>query len=474
MRYKRFLILLTLLVAGCATGPAYERPQITVSPEIFAATDTQTALPGTRPQYDWWKTFGSEVLNGLVEEALVASPDLAAAAARVLEAEAGVKGAKSTLLPTVSVGGSATRSKSSLSAFGGLGSVYRTSYSSTAQAAYELDLWGRLSSTRKSAWATLWAGEAQQRAVRQALIAGVVNGWLASREATQQYELALDTKDSYAQNLLMVEDRYRNGIVMAADLHLARQNLASATARTFQSKQDMLGARYRLETLVGRYPSGTISAEGDDLSVLPELAQVPSGLPADLLQRRPDLIAAEMQLVSANASISIAKADLFPRLSLTGSDGYTSSTLETLFKDAASIWSLAANLSMPLLNRGAVKSQVKVAEARTQQAQAAYVKAVLAGFQDVEMALTADREQNARRGFLRESAEHARRSQSIAQDNYSQGLSPYLNVLESQRRYFQARSDLLRAERLCREARINLILSLGGDWDESPAAVANK
>jgi outer membrane protein, multidrug efflux system len=469
LRYRRFLLLLPMLLAGCATGPAYERPQVVDMPLAFSAADTTVILPDTRPQYDWWKVFGSSELNDLVEEALVASPDLAAAAAQVLEAEAGVKGARSNLLPTVSIGGTGTRAKQSLAAMGGFGSIYRTSYSASAQAAYELDLWGRLSSTRKSAWATLLAGEAQQRAVRQSLIANVISGWLTTREATQQYELAVDTEDSYRRNLEMVEDRYRNGVVTASDLHLARQNVASAQARTQQSQQDMLGARYRLEILVGRFPAGEIGARGDDLSQLPEPAPVPAGLPADILKRRPDLMAAEMQLVGANAAISIAKADLFPKLTLTGSDGYTSSTLENLFKDASSIWSLAANLSMPLLNRGAVKSQVKAAEARTQQAQAAYVKAVLAGFQDVQVALTGDRQQGLRRGFLRESALHANRSLTIAQENYSQGLTPYLTVLEAQRRYFQAQSDLLRAERLRREARINLILALGGDWDQVPA-----
>ena len=464
LRSARLALPVILLSAGCGVGPAYERPEAVDTPPAYVATAAGTETPA--PEYDWWRAFGSAELDTLVREALDAGPDLAAAAARVMEARAAVRAAGASRLPTVDLGGSASRSKMSLANFG-MGSRLAESYNASATAAYEIDLWGRLSANRRSAWAGLMAGEAERRAVKQALISGVVRAWLGAREAAQQLELSESMLESYRRNLAMVEDRYDSGVVSAADIHMARQNVAAAAAGRDQLEQDMLNARYALEILVGRYPAGEAAAEGEDLAALPQLPPVPAGLPSDLMQRRPDIIAAEMRLVSANAAIGVAKADLFPRLALTGSAGYTSPELGELFKDASSIWNLAANLSMPLLNRGARTAQVTAAEARTDQARAAYVSAVLAGFRDVESALVADRQQAERRAHLRESVTHARRSLDIAESRYARGLDPLLNVLESQRRYDQARSDLLRAERFCREARVNLVLALGGDWDVS-------
>jgi len=218
--------------------------------------------------------------------------------------------------------------------------------------------------------------------------------------------------------------------------------------------------------LLGRYPAGALAADGPSVAELPALPPVPAGLPSDLLERRPDIQAAEMRLLSATESVGAAKAELFPKLAITGEYGYNSSLFEELLKDASNVWSLAGGLAMPLFNRGARTSQVDVARAGAAEAEAIYVKVVLNGFREVESALTAERVQQERRMHLRDSVEHARRSLAVAADRYRQGLDGFLSVLDTQRRLLQAEGDWLGAERAWRASRVDLIQALGGDWDE--------
>jgi len=311
------LILLTL-AAGCAVGPEYERPDVTAVPSAYAAASAPASADSVGAPSAWWLDFGVPEVDALVREALAANPDVAAAAARVMEARARLQGARSTRVPSVEIGGSASRSKMTLSRFGGRGSIYNNFFSATADAAYELDLWGRLSRTRQAAWASLLAGEAERRTVTQALIAEVVRAWLGIAESADQLSLGQRTQATYERNLAMVEDRYLRGVVSSLDLHLARQNLATARARSAQAVQDLSAARQRLELLLGRYPAGAESLGAGGLAALPALPAVPPGLPSSLLERRPDIVAAEMRLLAATAGVGAAKADLFPRLALTG------------------------------------------------------------------------------------------------------------------------------------------------------------
>lgn len=452
-----------LLLGGCAVGPDYERPDVTELPDGFVEAPS---APLAAPAHRWWTAFGSAELDTLVDEALAANPDVAAAAARLLAARARLDGANAGRLPSAEVGGSASRAQTTRARFGGQGSFYQNFFTASATVSYELDLWGRLSRTRRAAWAGVLAGEADRRTVQQALIANVVRGWLAAREADDQLALARGTLAAYVSSRDRVEDRYLSGVAASVDVHLARQNVASAEALVALREQQLAETRRGLELLLGRYPAGRAAADGPGVAELPGLPVIPAGLPSSLLERRPDIQAAEMRLRSAVESIGAAKGALFPTLRLTGEYGYNSSVFEELLKDASSIWNLAGNVAMPLLNRGAKSSQVEVARAQAAEAEATYVKVVLNGFREVESALTADRTQQIRREALAASVEHADRSLRVAEDRYRQGLDGYLTVLDSQRRLLQAQGDRLAAERAWRSARVDLIQALGGDWDE--------
>ncbi len=481
-------LLAAVLLAGCAVGPDYERPDLdTPVPAAWAnpAADTLAAAPTmddalpAGAAWRWWEAFGDTTLNGLVEAALERNHRLEQAVARVLEARAGVTGAESARWPTLEVGGQASRSKTSEAVLA-FGPVYGNAFAVTATARWELDLWGKLSRGKEAAVAALLAGEQNRRAVAQGLIADVVRTWLVIRELQLQVALTERTVASFERSQATVEERYRRGLVGALDLHLAGQNLAAARAQLPLFEQQLAGARRTMEILAGRYPAGTLRAsdlEGADgrlvAAVMPApLDPVPAGLPSELLDRRPDLMAAEANLAASVARIGQAKAALYPRIALTADGGTRSREVADLFTQGSDAWSLVGNLVMPLINRGATKAQIQAAEARAREAAAAYRGAVLQAFAEVENALDQDVRQGEREVHLSESTRRARRSVELAEDRYRRGLDNLLTTLESQRRLFTAESSLLATQRERRTARVDLIQALGGPWDEAPAADA--
>lgn len=469
------MVALAVALAGCARGPDYVRPDLGDTlpasyhaANVSAAETTTDIFLGT-----WWTAFGDTVLTDLVNESLVRNHDLAQAAARVLESRALLTGSRSAQWPAIEIGGSFNRSKFTLAQFGGRGSVHNTLYSAIASARYELDLWGRLSRAEEAALADLLAREADRRTVQQTVVADVVRTWLEAKELECQLALNQRTIANYESNLQLVEERYQHGLVPPVEVHLARQNLLSARALQPQWKQNLATARRRLEILAGRYPAAAAgrpdTGQPCDCALPPELPPVPAGLPATMLERRPDILAAELRLRAATAHIGEARAALFPRISLTGEAGYRTRELADLFKADASIWSLIGNLTAPLLNRGAQQAQVRAAEARTEQAVAAYRGTVLNALREVEVSLETERHQSERRLWLLGAVDQARRALNLAEDRYRRGLDNLLLTLDTQRRLYQTEAELIRTEHLTRAARVNLILALGGPWAGGPA-----
>jgi len=326
------------------------------------------------------------------------------------------------------------------------------------------------------------SSEQDRRAVAQGLIAEVVRTWLQIRELQMQVALTERTVANFQSNLVTVHERYRRGLVSPLDVHLASQNLAAARSAGPLYRQNLAVARRRLEILAGRYPAGNIQASdlesGDGTlaaQLMPDpLPPVPAGLPGELLERRPDLMAAELSLHSSVARIGEAKAALYPRISITGEAGSKTNELSNLFTNPTEVWSLAGNLFMPLINRGATQAQIKAAEARAQQATAQYRTTVLQAFSEVENALDQDYHQRNQETYLTDSVEQAQRSVNLAEERYRRGLDNLIITLESQRRLYNAESQLLATQRARRTARVNLIQALGGPWEElDPTTVAD-
>ncbi len=470
------------LLTGCTVGPDYVRPELTAAVPDGYVSAPASAAPGdpagaaasapadtllATPR--WWTAFADTTLDTLVARARRGNQDLAAATARVLEARAAVGGARADRWPAIEVGGTANRGKSSLQAFGGRGSFYRTQFEASLSTRYELDLWGRLSRAEEAARASLLQSHMNRRVVLQTLVADVVRTWLQVRELQCQLGLALRTRATYEQTLQTVQDRYVRGVAPALDLRLSRQNLLNTEATIPELRRQLAEAVRRLEILLGDYPAGELAHLDDArlraLAMPDPLPPVPAGLPSSLLARRPDLVAAEAGLHAAVANVGVATSRLYPSISLTGSAGYTGTELDQVFEAGNDVWSLTGNLVMPLINRGATQAQVEAAEARAEQAVAAYRQTVLVAFAEVENALDAERHQAAREAALAASVREARRSLDLARQRYRAGLDNLLSTLETQRRLLNAESSLLATQRAFRTARVNLILALGGPWD---------
>ncbi len=468
------LLLGLLGGAGCSLSPRYVRPDVPGADRAaYVQADSgsgalSTALPA--PLDAWWTEFGDPGLDSLVAEAFRQSPTLESAAARVLAAQAVATQAKAPLWPGVDLSGSATRRKSNLSGTGIGGSGFpmaRQSFTTeqfgaVATASWEVDLWGKLRDNQRVAWANLLATEEERRAVTRGLVAGVVSGWLEVGSLEAQVALGDETIRSHTRTVSLVESRYERGLVGPVDVHLAGATLASARAQQAQLEERLTHARQRLEVLVGRYPEGAAQTGG---WILREPPAVPPGLPATLLEERPDVRSAEHRLRAATAGVGVARAGLLPRITLTGEAGWRSEELADLLKDATSVWSLAASVVQPLFHRGAKLAAVRAAEASRRQAQAEYVGVVLNALREVEAALVTEVHLRDRRAALAEGAEHARRAADLAETRYARGVGEILTVLDARRQQYATESNLIAAERDQLLARVALIQALGGYWD---------
>ena len=330
---------------------------------------------------------------------------------------------------------------------------------------WELDLWGRLRSLDQAALADQQALLHDLAAARLSLAGQVCRAYFTAVEARQQLVLAERTVAAFAATLEDVRDRFRRGVRPALDVHLAATNLANAEASVAQRREALQRALRQIDVLVGRYPSGLATA-APELPTTP--ATPPAGLPGELLQRRPDLLAAERRVAAAGGRVAAARAALYPRLSLTASGGTTSLDLEDLVDDDFRFWSFGGNLLAPLFRGGALRAEVRQRDAQRREAFAAYGDAVLRAFAEVEDVLATDGELRQRRTALARAADHAVRALELARERWQLGLTDFLAVADGQRQAFQAQSALIAADRLRLENRIDLFLALGGGYEPEP------
>jgi len=464
MRKSALLILtITLAVSACTLGPDPERPQTAAdTAESFVnAEKTETTTIELTP---WWTRFGDQTTTDLVEQALENNTDLMVAAARLLEAEAAWGQSRSTLWPQVGYSVSGSRAKSSfVLPEMGRRTIYSTTYSDGINVSYQVDLFGKLKRTRQAAWSNLLAEHAARETVEHAVIAGVVRARVQVATAEQALEIATEIRTSWEKTLATVERRYRSGLVGAVDLHLARENLASVRAAETLIAASVKTARHGLDVLVGQRPgSGPVLPE--TLPELPDLSPVPSGLPAALLDRRPDLLRTEMQLSAATYGIGAALADLYPNLTLTGSAGSSSDSLGDLLNIDSVVYNAVAGLVGPIFSGGARRAEVEAARARADAAGAAYAGAVLNALREVEDALVADEANRERLEYTNLRLAEATSADSLARERYSRGVEAFLKVLETERRLRSAEEALITTRADTWNTRIDLFLALGGDW----------
>jgi multidrug efflux system outer membrane protein len=461
--------MLALVAAGCAVGPDYARPPLD-TPSTFRAAATETAdLSATNSvaDLDWWQVMRDPQLQAYLAEALTNSWDIKLAAARLLQAEAVARVTRSQFMPTVGVGAdwATTRSSANGPAQPPAGTDLQQEYTSVygAMAGYEVDLWGRIRRANEAARAQLLATAAAQETVRQTLVAQVATAYLGLLELDYELEIAERTYSVRTNSLMLTTARQVGGVASQQDVHQAQILVSTAEASIANAHRLIEQQENELSILLGRNPGSPRRGEAflrQQLEVI-----VPPGLPSDLLERRPDIRAAEQQLVAANADIGQAKAAFFPKVTLTGFYGFQSVALSDLFTSASQTWQFGPAVTLPLFTGGALRGNLKLAQARFAETVAQYQKTVQNSFREVSDSLIAYQRTREFRARQEERTEANRNAAKLATIRYEGGVTSYLEVLYNEQELFSAELNLA-------QARLNELLSvvalyraLGGGWE---------
>lgn len=417
----------------------------------------------------WLETFGDPEMSALVYEALERNQGIRIAEANLKIAQQSLAFGRAPRLPALSISGSASGASSRIREGDAL-SNWRDSesYELNASASWELDLWGRLRDLHHAARYDYEASRADFRGARLALAATTAKAWCHLIAAKQQWDLAIATKESFERNFRITERNYKAGDASASPLSVqfAGNNVASAKRSVLSRQLAMDDARRSLEVLLGRYPSTEIEAR-DHLPQMPD--SIPAGLPSELLMRRPDLVAASNDLLAFEKRSRAAKKTLLPSINLSARGSIGGEGIAELITDPSSIArSVAASLSQPIFQGGRLKAQIRQAQIRSEIASESFVATALRAFEEVESAIARDLSLSAQEKFLEVEFAQANLAEAQANRDYSEGIVNIIQVLEAQRRAFNARNSriALRNQRL--QNRIDLHLALGGDFSSFP------
>lgn len=460
---RLYCILLSLLITtGCTLGPKYKRPAVAV-PDTFRASAPETT-PTSQSLGDekWWTVFQDTQLQALIREALAQNYDVRIAAARVLQAQAALGITRADQFPTISAGASATNQRFPQTR------VTPAFESSPLQVnlglAWELDFWGKFRRATEAARAELLATEWGQKAVMSSLVSNVASAYFQLLELDSEMAISRHTLDSRKESLRLVEVRQRGGVTSLMDVRQSEQLVYSAAASIPDLERRIEQQENLISILLGRNPGPVIRGLSLVQNVVPP--EVPAGLPSSVLDRRPDIQSAEQTLVAANARIGIAKAAYFPQITLTGLAGYQSSALTNLFTGPAGFWSFGGQLAQPLFTAGKIRSGVRLTEAQKQEAVLLYQQSIQQAFREVSDSLIAyrkNREFREQEALLTNAAGDATQ---LADSRYRGGVTSYLEVLDSDTRYFDAQIGLSQAQLNERLALVQVYNALGGGWQQ--------
>ena len=458
-------ICVLFLAASCAVGPNYSKPEIE-TPAAFkeASGDWVVAQPKDEaPKGKWWEIFGDPVLSGLMEEVGVSNQTLAAAEARYRQARAAVQSARAGLFPSVGAGGGAQRSRR-----GESGS--EAGYDVSLDARWEIDLWGRVRRLVEASRAGEAASAADLEAVRLSLQAELATNYFQLRVTDVQRELLDDTVKAFQGSLHVTRNRYEAGVAGRVDVVQAEAQLRSTEAQAIDLRATRAQLEHAIAVLAGKPASSFTLAPAKFQVRIPDL---PPGVPSTLLERRPDVAAAERRVAAANARIGVAQAAYFPSLSLTGSGGFASGALSTLISAPSRIWSLGLGLAGTVLDFGARRAQVESARAAYDETVANYRQAVLQAFEEVESNLANARWLAEEGKVQQDAARLARESVVLTVNQYKAGTVSYLNVVQVQATQLneERQTVALLGRRLA--STVALIRALGGGWRvAAPQSVA--
>lgn len=448
-----------LVLAGCATGPDYERPSVEV-PSQWRKLGSSSNIGWSE---DWSGIFHDPVLSNLVTEALLNNRDLALAAARVEQAMSSFHAARSAFFP--SVNGSADFTTARVGNVPPSPGAESEQFNVFGLLSYEVDLWGRVRRLNESARARYLATVEARRSVELGLVASVASGYFSLRGLDRQLEIARDTLASRSNSLELTIIKFDDGqgIVSELDVAQARTQVASAKSAIANLDRLVSQAENAISFLLGRNP-GPINRGFPIDSQWPP-GDLPSGLPSDLLLRRPDILAAEQELIAANADIGVARAAYFPAISLTGALGLQSEELGDLLDPSVSkAWTFAPSITAPIFNGGRIRAGVRAAEAGRKAALANYEKAIQNAFREVDDALVGIARYREQLAADTEVVEAERRRLELSTLRYEGGVASYSDVLDAQRFLFNAELTAVQTRNNFLSTMVQLYRALGGGW----------
>jgi len=462
---QKFLIGMVLVLStGCAVGPNYKRPAVPAPPEYRGLPADQAGKSDVASFGDqkWWDAFQDEILRDLIKTALKQNYDVRIAAARILEARAQLGITRADQLPSVAASASSVNERISQSAR--IPSIETSAHQLSLSAAWELDFWGRYRRATESARASLLAQEWAQKAVISSLVSDLASAYFQLRELDLELEISRQTLGSRKDSLGLTQILADHGATSMLDVRQAEQLVFAAGASIPDLEQRIEQQENFISTLLGQNPQSI--PRGRKLLDQPHPLEVPAGLPSSLLERRPDIRQAEQQLIAANAQIGVAKAAYFPQISLTADGGYQSSALTGLFSGPAGFWSIGGSAVQPVFEGGRIRNRVRFAEAQTQEATVFYERTIQQAFRDVSDALIAYRKSQEFRIQQEQLTRAADDAKNLSNMRYKGGATSYLEVLDSDTRYFSAQLTLAQAQLRELEALVQIYRSLGGGWQE--------
>jgi multidrug efflux system outer membrane protein len=465
-----------VLVAGCAAGPDYRAPTLPLDASFVNAAATSASAPTANADIStFWRGFGDAELSALIEHALAANGDVRIAQARLQESRATLQGARAELLPNIGVAADAGRALTPQYLLPGASRSQRTSnfYDAGFTASWELDFFGRNRRASESAAAQLDASQAGVHAAQTAVAAEVARNYMELRGLQQRLLVARDSIVNQRGTLRLTEARLDAGRGTQLDVVRARSLLDSTEASlpALQAAADRTA--YRIATLVAEPVRGVASrlATPQLLPTLPvtDLSALPLGTPEQLLRRRPDLVQSERLLAAATASIGVATADLFPRISLSGLIGFATNRLTLLGDSDSQQYSLGAGLTWPLLDFGRVRSRIAASEARALQALAGYEQTVATALEETEGALTQFTSSAQQTDKLFSAARNAEAAMQLAKRRFDAGSADFLIVLDAERQALAARDALVQSQVGQATSLVSVYRALGGGWTDAPA-----
>jgi outer membrane protein, multidrug efflux system len=456
-------IMTSSLVAGCAAGPSYHRPDVQTptsyrdlseNPQVQAQAASYADLP-------WWQVFQDPQLQELIRTALKQNYDLQVATERINAARAQLAVTRSSLFPQVAANGNFA---------GGKENIGQTNFNFlllTADAAFQLDFFGKLRRANEAARAELLATEDARQTVILTLVSDVASDYFALLQLDLQLQITRDTVGTQQDSVKLTNFRVEHGVATKLEVLQAQQVLDSANAQIPDLERQIAQEENAISILLGNYPQAV--SRGRPLVEQQLPPEVPPGLPSSLLERRPDIREAEQTLVAANAEIGVAKAQFFPQISLTGSGGGAfgrSSAFSSLMSSQIGIWSYGAQVSQPIFTGGALRGNLRLAESQHQQALLAYQQSIQRAFGDVSDALIGYQQFHQVRVRQENSVADLQESVRLSDMRYKGGTTTYLEVLDGQRSLFSAELTLAEARGTEYQSLVQLYRALGGGWQQ--------